>query len=130
MDMPSSRSSARTPDCAGPGALAFTRTRTEGKKVKLHSEPGTNTDEKGNLWRYVEVAERSGIFAPPSPNGLEKNHSSAGCAVPSQVGTLHSALSPEQISRTCKGKENRMRRAVLLPVVAAAVLATVLAGWH
>jgi endonuclease YncB( thermonuclease family) len=43
--------------CAGPGALAFTRGKTEGKKVKLHSEPGTDTDESGNLWRYVAYSE-------------------------------------------------------------------------
>lgn len=45
-------------DCAGDGAAAFTRTKVEGKQVKLHVEAGTDTDEAGNLWRYVAFSER------------------------------------------------------------------------
>lgn len=40
-------------DCAGSGATAFTREKIAGKKVKLHQEPGTDTDQNGNLWRYI-----------------------------------------------------------------------------
>jgi micrococcal nuclease len=44
-------------ECAGPGATSFTRSLVEGKKVKIHAEPGTHTDDKSNLWRYVSYPE-------------------------------------------------------------------------
>lgn len=52
-------------DCAGDGAAAFTRSKVDGKTVKLITEPGTDRDDNGNLWRYVTYSER-----PDSRTGL------------------------------------------------------------
>jgi endonuclease YncB( thermonuclease family) len=43
--------------CAGPGAAEFTRALVQGKQVKLHIEPGVETDDAGRLLRYVQFAE-------------------------------------------------------------------------
>lgn len=43
--------------CAGPGATEFTRALVEGEQVKLHVEPGVETDEDGRFLRYVQYAE-------------------------------------------------------------------------
>jgi len=45
-------------DCAGDGAAAFTRSKVDGKTIKLIAEPGTDRDENGNLWRYATYSER------------------------------------------------------------------------
>lgn len=45
--------------CAGQGAAAFTREKVADGKVKLYQEPGTDRDERGNLWRYVAYSDRT-----------------------------------------------------------------------
>lgn len=43
--------------CAGPGSTEFTRGLVEGVQVKLHTEPGVESDETGRLLRYVQYSE-------------------------------------------------------------------------
>jgi hypothetical protein len=44
-------------NCAGDESAAFTRSKVDGKTIKLIAEPGTDRDENGNLWRYVAYSE-------------------------------------------------------------------------
>jgi hypothetical protein len=75
-------------DCAGEGAAAFTRSKVDGKTIKLIAEPGTDRDENGNLWRYVSYSERPDrrtnlpVFSPDLGNQLVL----AGWAKPNSGG--------------------------------------------
>lgn len=75
-------------DCAGAGAVAFTRGKLSGKPVKLIAEPGTDVDENGNLWRYVTYSEnpdrRTGL--PVFADDLGQDLVSAGWAKPVSGG--------------------------------------------
>ena len=44
--------------CGGANAAEFARQKVGGK-IKLHQEPGNETDENGNLWRYVAYSDSS-----------------------------------------------------------------------
>jgi hypothetical protein len=60
----------------------------EGKKVKIHSEPGTHTDDKGNFWRYVSYAEYmdTATKAPIYAKDLGNELVSGGWAKPKSGG--------------------------------------------
>ena len=75
--------------CAGPGATSFTRSLVEGKKVELHLEPGTHTDDKGNLWRYVSYAKYMDTASKAPPiyaEDLGNELVAAGWATPKTSG--------------------------------------------
>jgi endonuclease YncB( thermonuclease family) len=58
-------------DCAGPGAAHVTRQRLTGQKIKLIQEPGTDTDEHGNLVRYVAYPDSYSTAAGRPPRYAE-----------------------------------------------------------